>query len=246
MSGKKQKNRNDGEQRTNYLRDQVQRLSKMNKDLVTYYKDRANEYEKIYALPERQEDLAAATALLKDLFRDKEVFEIACGTGYWTERIAETARSIFATDINQNVIELAEKKKYPANKVTFAVADLFEYRPPKKYETLFAGFIWSHIPLQDLDRFVRISTNFVAPGGMLVLMDNNYVPESNRPITHRDEWGNTYQARTLDDGSAHLVLKNFPIEEFLWEKWKNTAARVEFYNLKYYWILACILPHSPS
>jgi hypothetical protein len=33
---------------------------------------------------------------------------------------------------------------------------------------------------------------------------------SNTPISRRDADGNTYQRRTLDDGSVHEVLKNFP------------------------------------
>ncbi len=66
----------------------------MNSDMVSYYKDRANEYEKIYSKPERQNDLLLAGQILQDIFHDKEVFEIACGTGYWTEKISKTAHSI--------------------------------------------------------------------------------------------------------------------------------------------------------
>ena len=218
----------------------------MNTDLVTYYKNRANEYEKIYALPERQEELAAATDILQNLFKDKEVVEIACGTGYWTERIAKTARSIFATDINQNVIDIAEGKNYHPCEVTFAAADLFQFQPSKKYETLFAGFIWSHVLLQDLDRLVQIASGLVVPGGRLVFMDNNYVADSNRPLTHKDEAGNTFQTRKLEDGSEHLVLKNFPAEAFLREKWKGIAADIELFNFKYYWILVCNSLHYRS
>ncbi len=218
----------------------------MNTDLIKYYHDRAAEYEKVYALPERQEDLATATALLKKVFSGKEVFEIACGTGFWTERIAETAASVFATDINQSVIDVAEKKSYPNAKVAFAVADLFDYQTPKPYESLFAGFIWSHILLQDLDRFIRTAAGFVAPGGRLVLMDNNYVEGSNYPLSQQDEAGNTFQTRKLEDGSSHLVLKNFPTEFFLRESWNNIATNIEFFDLKYYWILVCSLPHSRS
>lgn len=216
----------------------------MNTDLIKYYHDRAAEYEKVYDLPERQEDLATATGLLKKLFSGKEVFEIACGTGFWTERIAETAASVFATDINQSVIEVAEKKSYPGENVSFEVADLFRYRPDKKFESLFAGFIWSHILLQDIERFVRTAAGFVSPGGALVLMDNNYVEGSNYPITHRDEAGNTFQTRKLEDGSEHLVLKNFPTEAFLRENWKGFAMNIEFIDLKYYWILICNLHPS--
>jgi hypothetical protein len=37
----------------------------MNKDLVEYYKERAKEYELIYAKPERQEDLKKAAEILQ-------------------------------------------------------------------------------------------------------------------------------------------------------------------------------------
>jgi hypothetical protein len=53
----------------------------MNSNIVSYYRHRANEYEKIYSKPERQNDLLQAAHILQDVFRDKNVFEIACGTG---------------------------------------------------------------------------------------------------------------------------------------------------------------------
>ncbi|HEY6168738.1 MAG TPA: class I SAM-dependent methyltransferase, partial [Verrucomicrobiae bacterium] len=55
--------------------------------LAEYYARRAGEYERIYAKPERQADLAALRARLAEAFRGRRVLEIACGTGYWTEVI---------------------------------------------------------------------------------------------------------------------------------------------------------------
>ena len=80
----------------------------MNSDIVSYYRDRAKEYEKIYSKPERQSDLLLAEQILKDTFAYKDVFEIACGTGYWTQKISATAKNILATDINNTVIEVAK------------------------------------------------------------------------------------------------------------------------------------------
>jgi hypothetical protein len=51
------------------------------------------------------------------------------------------------------------------------------------------------------------------PGARVVLLDNSFVQTSSTPISRRDEAGNTYQLRTLDDGSVHEVLKNFPTPE---------------------------------
>ena len=209
----------------------------MKTDLIAYYKDRALEYEKIYLKPERQDDLINATTLLQNIFVDKTVFEIACGTGFWTEKIAQTAISVFATDINQSVIEVAQQKDYAKNNVTLELADIFNLSINIKYESLFGGFIWSHIKLQDLNKFLNQINNLTVPGGTVVFMDNNFVEGSNTPITNTDENGNTFQTRKLDDGTMHLVLKNFPTESFLRTKLADIATDFKFINLKYYWVL---------
>ena len=209
----------------------------MNTDIVSYYKDRANEYEKIYAKPERQGDLKSATTILQDIFANKQVLEIACGTGYWTEKIAERATSIFATDINETVIDVAKKKDLSGKHVLFELADIYNFPDSNKFESLFGGFIWSHILLQDLDKFVSTVNNLVSPGGTVVFMDNNFVEGSNHPITKKDEQGNSFQTRKLEDNTTHLVLKNFPTEKFLRQKLKDISGELKFFNLTYYWIV---------
>jgi ubiquinone/menaquinone biosynthesis C-methylase UbiE len=57
----------------------------MDPNLISYYRDRANEYEQIYSKPERQNDLKRIGSILHEEFFGKTVLEIACGTGYWTE-----------------------------------------------------------------------------------------------------------------------------------------------------------------
>ena len=156
----------------------------MNEDIIKYYELRASEYEEVYAKPERQ--------------ADQSLIEIACGTGYWTERIAKTACAITATDINASVIEIAKKKDYHACIVEFMLLDIFEpiiNSDQLAQDNLFGGFIWSHIKLSSLPLFLTQIHKLVKPGGKVVMVDNRYVPESNRPITHTDQEGNTYQTR---------------------------------------------------
>ena len=217
----------------------------MNQDLVSYYKDRAKEYEKVYLKPERQNDLQKATTILQSLFSQKTILEIACGTGYWTEKIAETATAIYATDINESVIDIAENRHYK-DKVTFELTDIYTFMPHKKYESVFGGFIWSHILHQDLDKFVDKIKNFVTSDGTIVFMDNNYVEGSNLAIMKTDEQGNTYQTRQLENGTLHLVLKNFPTKEFIFNKLSGVATEINFINLTYYWIVSFRLKESTS
>lgn len=214
----------------------------MNTDLVLYYKERAQEYEQVYQKPERQEELRQLTKLLQDIFKDKTVFEVACGTGYWTERIAETAHFILATDINEAVLEVARAKSYPNENVNYKQADLFKLKQAAKYESLFGGFIWSHIKLEALPAFLSIINSCVNPGGTVVLVDNNFVEGSSLPISHRDEQGNTYQTRTLANGSTHQVLKNFPTESQLRQLLQGIATDIRLTNLPHYWLLTYKTP----
>ncbi len=209
----------------------------MNTDLIKYYKDRAKEYENIYLKPERQDDLKNVTSLLQNMFADKTVFEIACGTGFWTEKIAQTATAVFATDINKAVIDIAQQKQYAKNNVTLGLADIFNLPNDIKYESLFGGFIWSHIKLQDLDKFLSTVNKMTLPGRTVVFIDNNFVEGSNHPIVNTDQDGNTFQSRKLEDGTTHLVLKNFPTESFLRTVLADIATDFKFINFKYYWVL---------
>ncbi len=212
-------------------------IMKMNTDMIAYYQLRAKEYEKIYEKPERQADLALAEKLIQDTFAGQEVMEIACGTGYWTQKIAVTAKSILATDINDPVLEVARSKIYSPAQVTFRKADLFDLAPDASYECLFAGFIWSHILLRDLDRLITTTHRLTKKGGTIVFIDNKYVEGSSLPIISKDEFGNTYQERNLEDGSRHMVLKNFPTESFIRELIGGRAMDIRYLDLQYYWIL---------
>lgn len=209
----------------------------LNSDTILYYKDRAREYEKIYFKPERQNDLKRATEILQVVFNNKEIFEIACGTGYWTERIAKTAKTILATDINDTVIEVAKSKNYSPAAVRFQIADIFNLPVGLEYESIFGGFIWSHIKVEDLNNFIDRLHKLIVKGGIAVFIDNNYVEGSNLPITDIDNMGNTFQTRQLENGSKHKVLKNFPTKKFIRQLLADKASDINIINLKYYWIL---------
>jgi protein-L-isoaspartate O-methyltransferase len=208
-------------------------------DFVSYYRDRANEYDSVYQKPERQKDLAAATQLLQRIFRGLNVLEIACGTGYWTERIANTAASITATDINESMLAIARKRQYRHGSITIQTADLFSLPPQRAYDAVFGGFIWSHILLQQLSHFCDTVIKLVRPGGLMVFIDNLHVPGSSLPIASTDEAGNTYQQRRLKNGSEYSIVKNFPSCSFIRNILSDRIADFNFTSLQYYWIVRC-------
>src|SRR4051812_37380782 len=80
--------------------------------------------------------------------------KIAGGTGCGRKRIQKPATSILATDINAAVLEIAKSKAYAPATVTFELADIFQLPTYLPFESLFGGFIWSHIPLQQMNDFL--------------------------------------------------------------------------------------------
>jgi len=208
-------------------------------NLVRYYAQRAKEYEKIYEKPERQADLGRIKDWLQSELAQKTIIEIACGTGYWTQYISLAAKSILATDINPDVLEIAKSKQYAQENVQFGLHDIYALAEIQgSFNAFFGGFIWSHIPLQDLDAFIAEANKRVMAGGKIVFIDNLYVEGSSSPITGQDEYGNTYQERILIDGSKHNILKNFPTKDFIKATVEPHADRLQLILLNYFWLLS--------
>ena len=207
--------------------------------LKHYYAARAREYERIYAKPERQADLKRIKALLPSLFAGCRVLEVACGTGYWTQCLAPVAHSIVAVDANRETLDVAAEKSWPANRVEFRIADA--YLLPDElgvFDAAFAGFWWSHIPVRERARFFASLHRRLRAGATVVFLDNLYVEGSSTPISHRDDDGNSYQSRRLDDASEHVVLKNFPSEQQLVADVAGCWNSARYTALEYYWLFS--------
>jgi len=99
-------------------------------EMTAYYARRAAEYERVYAGPRWQDDLAVLRPRVADFFVGRRVLEIACGTGFWTERAAERARDVHATDLNEDTLALARAKIYAAP-VTFERRDAYVPHAPE-------------------------------------------------------------------------------------------------------------------
>jgi demethylmenaquinone methyltransferase/2-methoxy-6-polyprenyl-1,4-benzoquinol methylase len=205
--------------------------------MEAYYARRAREYEKIYDKPERQADLARLREDIPALFRGERVLEIACGTGYWTPLIAGAATSVLAVDFSGETLQVARAKPYPKGNVVFQQGDAYALPAwPERFSASYAGFWWSHVPLERLDAFLAGLHARLAPGARVAFMDNLYVEGSSTPIARRDGAGNTYQERRLADGSRHEVLKNFPAPGELEARLGRAGTEVKVARYEYYWL----------
>ena len=209
-----------------------------NTTLIDYYAKRAQEYERIYDKPERQADLLRLKQLCAQTFAGHDVLEIACGTGYWTQPVSQTARSIVATDINDETLQIARAKNYGCE-VRFQRADAFNLGSlaENRFTAGLTIHWWSHLLRSDITTFLENYHRALQPGALVVFMDNRFVPGSSTPICRTDDQGNTYQMRTLADGSSHEVLKNFPTKDEVMALLAGSATNIEWRQLDYYWFL---------
>jgi SAM-dependent methyltransferase len=221
--------------------------------LPQYYAAIAQDYDGVYGKPERQQDLQEMHGKVAELLRGHKVLEIACGTGYWTEKFAPGATSVVATDINPGMLELANARLNGsaegaglAGKVQFSLADAFDLpadlgSESGKFTACFAGFWWSHVKREDQERFLGHLRERLGKDILLVLLDNVYVDGSSTVIARTDAAGNTYQIRQIADGRRFEVLKNFPSDSTLRKKLASSVREIRIHRLEYYWLLSCRL-----
>lgn len=205
--------------------------------LIDYYAKRANEYERIYEKPERQNDLAKLKELFQKTCAGHSILEIACGTGYWTQAVSQTAKSITATDFNEEVLKIARAKKYGCE-VSFQKADAFNLSfSQNNFTAGLATAWWSHLRKPEIKNFLSQFHRQFSCGALMVFMDNRFVPGSNTPINRTDDEGNTYQLRKLENGNEYEVLKNFPGEKEAEKILGELATEICWTELQHYWFL---------
>ena len=149
----------------------------MSDDMVKYYRDRAREYEQIYEWgdPDRQQEQDRLGEELKQAFRSCNVLDIGCGTGYWTERVSETAERITGIDINEAVLKIARSKTYGCP-TEFRAMDGYSMEfPPDTFTGALASFWLSHVHREDMDGWIEHMHGVLAPGARVFITDNTYL-----------------------------------------------------------------------
>ena len=205
--------------------------------LQDYYAARAPEYDRVYLKPERQADLREIERWLPTVFAGLSVLEVACGTGYWTQFIAPVAARVLAVDAAEATLRIA-RQRVASGQAEFVRGDAYALPASAEgFQAGFAGFWFSHVPKTRVRAFLRGWHAALSRGARVVLLDNRFVAGSSTPIAERDAEGNTYQARRLDDGSSHRVLKNFPTEAELREATAGLARDVRLREWRHYWAL---------
>jgi SAM-dependent methyltransferase len=198
--------------------------------VARYYAARAREYDLTagYEDPIAEPLRAQAKARIQALFRDKDVLEVACGTGYWTEVVAQVARTVLATDACEGMIALARQRLAACDNVQFQVADAYSLDGVRSgFSAACAVWWWSHVPKRLLPLFVGALHSRLRPSARVLFVDqlpNAYTPKDQRV----DANGDTTEVRQLSDGRSFRVVKNFPARDGVLGALAGLATGIEY------------------
>jgi demethylmenaquinone methyltransferase/2-methoxy-6-polyprenyl-1,4-benzoquinol methylase len=197
-----------------------------------YYRDRASHHDGYMGYTSNE----AMEELLRDVIRlvepqvaGRDVLEVACGTGNWTQVLSRRARSVVAVDLFEDYLRLARAKPYPRGNVEFRLADAYSLEGVGgPFDAAFCADWWSHMPRSVVATFLRAMHGVLAPGARVAVVDMLRTAYFDSIRSHLDEEGNEVQRRALPDGREYLVVKNFPSESELRSALGDTAADLRY------------------
>jgi len=210
--------------------------------LAQYYAVNADNYDQVYALEETFDDLDDLQEMIAELLDGHKVLELACGTAYWTELIADVAESVHATDLLPEMIALAETRGLDEDIVSFEVMDAMHLPQAEgEYTAVFAAGWWSHVKREEQDKYLKQLRAKLGKDILLVLLDVCYVDNFTTPIARTDAEGNTYQIVPGDDGERYEVLRNYPKDSALRKRFASHGRELRIERLEHYFLLSCRL-----
>ena len=210
----------------------------MTDEMTRYYARRAAEYERVYTLPAWQTGIADMRRRVIAAFSGRRVFEVAAGTGYWTELIAGVAASVHATDLNAETLALARARPYPRDNATFAVGDAYaRHDGPPRWDAGFAGLWLSHVDVTRMEEFLDAFHSHLLGGAIVLAFDERDDPTRTARATRIDEaTGNRYEGRRLDNGERYEIVKNFIDEPRLRAALGRRARHLTYDDLGRFWV----------
>ncbi len=188
---------------------------------IAYYRARASEYDQsmldlgrylsmggsVAGRPGDADGQEVATLLeaLEGIRPFDTVLELACGTGWWTQWLAQHARRVTAIDAAEEMLAL-NRQRVTATNVHHVLADVFLWTPDRRYDLVFFAFWLSHVPQDRFAAFWRMTADALAPEGRVFFIDELGTAES-RGMEKRLVGESVI--REVEDGRQFRAIKVF-------------------------------------
>jgi SAM-dependent methyltransferase len=168
---------------------------------TAYYRAVAPEYEDhaLRYVGRSGEELVAAL----DAFRPEgDVLELACGPGTWTRHLVKYASYLTCVDASPEMLDIAQSRVGTADP-RFERADIFTWRPGRRFDVVFFGFWLSHVPPERFEQFWSLVAGWLKPEGRVFFVDDG----SRTPDELIEGESSATIQRRLNDGRAYRLVK---------------------------------------
>jgi SAM-dependent methyltransferase len=130
------------------------------------------------------------------------VLELACGPGVWTGQLLRYATDVTAVDGSAEMLASAAAR-VGTQRVRFMQADLFTWKPDRRYDVVFFGFWLSHVPAERFASFWSLVADCLKPQGRVFFADDAY----RTPDELVEGPSSSTIRRQIPDGTAYRLVK---------------------------------------
>ena len=174
-------------------------LDRLLGEQLAYYRALAADYENQGLDLPGGDEIARAL----DAFQPTgSVLELACGPGVWTGELLRYAADVTAVDASPEMLAIAEAR-VGSGRVRFIQANLFTWRPDRRYDVVFIGFWLSHVPAERFEAFWSLVADCLTPAGRVFFADDAY----RTPGELVEGPSSSTIRRQIPDGTAYRLVK---------------------------------------
>ncbi len=130
------------------------------------------------------------------------VLELACGPGVWTGPLLRHATDVTAVDASPEMLAIAAAR-IGSERVRFVQADIFAWKPGRRYDVVFMGFWLSHVPAGRFESFWSLVAECLGPAGRVFFADDAY----RTPDELVEGPSSSTILRQVPDGTAYRLVK---------------------------------------
>lgn len=174
-------------------------LDRLLDEQLAYYRALAADYlDQGLELPGGDE----VTEALEAFQPTGSVLELACGPGVWTGQLLRYATDVTAVDASPEMLAIAGAR-VGNQRVRFLQADLFTWKPDRRYDVVFFGFWLSHVPAERFASFWSLVAACLKPQGRVFFVDDAY----RTPDELVEGPSSSTIRRQIPDGTAYRLVK---------------------------------------
>lgn len=142
------------------------------------YHDFADAYDAIF--PEKE----TTTLFLKSYLNPPKVLDLACGTGTYAIKLAESGYHVEGSDLSQAMIAKAKTKSVQSNNPKFYIADMLNLTAHEAYDSIYLiGNAIVHLKdASSIKLMLKKIYDALQPDGVLIMQIINYARILNQSI----------------------------------------------------------------